>query len=208
MGPGGWNCAAHLHRGDLRYQRKEARIVRRADHAVVPATAVGGHGCAFLQLAAALVHAVAGLPAGPAGQPPSVVLPVGAEFGVDLVPVVLREHGEPAGVAVPVLPSVAPIAILIFKHAAAVDTDAVVGGPIPYDLRHAMFVSPISVPRHRTNGVVGDLAGFDAGARAGVGRSPPLGTPLDGTMAARGQASRASANASSSESTVEYGRQA
>ena len=42
----GWGCRAHLDRGDLRYQRKQARIVRRAVHAIVQAAAaVGVHGC-------------------------------------------------------------------------------------------------------------------------------------------------------------------
>ena len=35
----GWGCGAHLDRGDLRYQRKEARIVRRAGPVAVHAAA-------------------------------------------------------------------------------------------------------------------------------------------------------------------------
>ncbi len=40
-GVGGSGCGAHLDRGNLRYPRKHARIVRRAGHAVVLAAAVG-----------------------------------------------------------------------------------------------------------------------------------------------------------------------
>ena len=36
---GGQELRANLDRGDLRYQRKQARIVRRAVHVVVPAAA-------------------------------------------------------------------------------------------------------------------------------------------------------------------------
>ena len=82
---GGWGCGAHLDRGDLRYQRKQARIVRRAGLAVVVAVAVGGHECAFLRLAA-LEQEVAGVPVGSAAQEPPVALPVGAVLGVDLDP--------------------------------------------------------------------------------------------------------------------------
>jgi hypothetical protein len=60
---GGWGCGAHLDRGDLRYQRKQARVVRRAGLAMVRAVAVGEHVCVLLALAT-LVQAVA---AGPAG---------------------------------------------------------------------------------------------------------------------------------------------
>ncbi len=144
---GSRGCAAHLDRGDLRYQRKQARVVRRALVVGVLDGAVGGHGCELLHLAA-LPQAVAGVPVGIAAKVPPVELPLGAVLGVFLGPVVPREHAEPAGVAVPVLPSVGPAAILIImsEHAAAVDTDAVVGVPISYDRRHATFVWPISVP--------------------------------------------------------------
>ena len=50
---GGWNCGMHLDRGDLLYERKQARIVRRAVLVVVPAAgAIGGHDCVGLRLAA------------------------------------------------------------------------------------------------------------------------------------------------------------
>jgi hypothetical protein len=129
-------CGAHLDRADQRYQRKQARVVRRADLPVVRAAAVGAHACVVLLLAAALVQAVPGVPEGRAEQVPPVAPPVGAVLGVFLVPVGRREHAEPAGVAVPALPSVGH-AILISEHAAAFDADAVVGVPIPYDRRHA-----------------------------------------------------------------------
>jgi hypothetical protein len=135
---GGGGCAAHLDRGDLRRQRKEARIVQRAALVVVRAVAVGVHDCVVLPCAA-LEQAVAGVPVGIAFEVPPVVLPVGAVLGVDLP--VARDHGEPAGVAVPVLPSVGPAAILISEHAVAVDTEAVVGAPMPHDRRHAATVS-------------------------------------------------------------------
>ena len=90
---------------------------------------------------AALEQAVAGEPVVPANQAPPVELPVGAVLGVDLAPVGVRSHAEPAGVAVRALPSVGPAAILnISEHAAAVDADAVEGVPVPYDRRHATFV--------------------------------------------------------------------
>ncbi len=58
------------------------------------------------------------------------------------------EQAEAAGVAVPVLPSVGPAAILILmsEHAADEDADAVVDLPSPYDRRHATFVGLILVP--------------------------------------------------------------
>ncbi len=88
---GGWGCAAHLDRGDLRYQRKQARIVRRAGLAVVRAVgAVGGHACVLLPLAA-LPQAVDGVPAGQAVRVSPVVLPVGAVLDVDLGPVGVRD---------------------------------------------------------------------------------------------------------------------
>ncbi len=62
-GAGGLGCEAHLDRCDLRNQRKQARVVRRAELAVVLAGAVGGHVCGVLLLAA-LVQAVAGAPVG------------------------------------------------------------------------------------------------------------------------------------------------
>jgi hypothetical protein len=70
-----------------------------------------------------------GVPVGNADQVPPVARPVGAVLG----------YAEPAGVAVPVLPSVGA-AILISEHAAAEDADAVVGYPSSYDRRHATFV--------------------------------------------------------------------
>ncbi len=137
---GGSGCGAHLDRGDLRYQRKQARVVRRAGHVVVHAVgAVDGHECVLL-LPAALVQAEVGVPVGIAAQVPPVALPAGAVLGVGLVPVGPRGHTEPAGVAVPVLPSVRP-AMLISEHAAAEDADAVEGVPSPYDRRHAAAVS-------------------------------------------------------------------
>jgi hypothetical protein len=131
-GMGGWGCGAHLDRGDLRYQRKQARIGRLAVLAVVRAAAVVKQACAVLLLAA-LVQAVVGVPVGRAVHTPPVELPVGAVLGVDLVPVVRRGHGEPAGVALLVLSSVGPIFIIIIENSEAEDTDAVVGVPIPYD---------------------------------------------------------------------------
>jgi hypothetical protein len=136
---GGWGCGAHLDRGDLRYQRKQARIVRRAVLAVVHAAAAGVHDCVDLRLAA-LVKAVPDVPNGIAVQAPPVVLPVGAVLGVDLGPVGPRGHAEPTGVAVPALPSVGPIILIIREHAEAVGANAVEGASIPYDRRHAMFV--------------------------------------------------------------------
>ncbi len=130
-------CGAHLDRGDLRYQPKQARLVRRAVLAVVPAATVGPHECAVLLLAIALEQAVGGVPVGIAVQAPPVALPVGAVLGVVLGPVGPREHAEPAGVAVPALPSVGRNAIMMFEHAAAIDADAVEGVPCPYDRRHA-----------------------------------------------------------------------
>jgi hypothetical protein len=139
---GGWGCGAHLDLADVRYQRKQARIVRRADLVVVLAGAVGVHVCLVLQ-PAALEQAVLGVPMGVAAQAPPVALPVGAMLGAFLEPIDPRDHAEPAGVAVPVLPSVgvghSVILILVSEHAAAEDTDAVEGVPIPYDRRHAMF---------------------------------------------------------------------
>ncbi len=125
----GWGCGAHLDRGDLRYQRKQARIVRRAGApAVVAVTAVGGHFCVLL---AALVLAVVGA-VGIVGQVPPVALPVGAVLGVGLGPAGVREHAEPARVAVLALPSVCHNAkLIISEHAAAEDADAVEGVPIP-----------------------------------------------------------------------------
>jgi hypothetical protein len=108
---------AHLDQGDLLYHRKQARIVRRAVLVIVIAVAVVGHQCDGL-LRAALEQAVDGVPVGiwyiyrPSYSPSG---------GVLLVPVGPREHGEPAGVAVLVLPSVGNNAILILmsKYAAA-----------------------------------------------------------------------------------------
>ena len=77
----GWGCGAHLDRGDLRYQRKQARIARRAGHAVVRAAAVGVHVYVLRRLAV-LVQAVAGVPVGRAAKVPPVALPVGAVLGV------------------------------------------------------------------------------------------------------------------------------
>ena len=87
----GRDCGAHLDRGDLRYQRKQARIVRRAGLAVVPAVAPGVHVCVLLRLAA-LVQALVGVPAGIAVQVPPVVLPVGAVLGVVFGTVGVREQ--------------------------------------------------------------------------------------------------------------------
>ena len=80
----GRGCGAYLDRGDQRYQRKQARIVRRADFAVILAAAVGGNKCGFL-LPAALPKAVAGGPVAIAVQVPPVVQPVGAVLGVVLL---------------------------------------------------------------------------------------------------------------------------
>jgi hypothetical protein len=113
---GGCDCGAHLDRRDLRYQRKQSRIVRRAAPAVVIIAAVGGLICGVLLLAA-LVQAILDAPDGNAVQVPPVVLPVGAVLGVDLVPAGRRGHAEPAGIAVLVLSSVGP-AILTSEHAA------------------------------------------------------------------------------------------
>jgi hypothetical protein len=127
---GSLGCGAHLDRGDLRYQRKQARIVRRAVLAVVLAAAVGEHACGLLPLAAALEQDVEGVPVGRAAQEPPVALPVGAVLGVDLGPVVgPREHAEPAGVAVLALPSVGRAFLIVSEDTAAVDADAVTGGP-------------------------------------------------------------------------------
>ncbi len=104
-GWGGWGWGAHLDGGDLRYQCKQARIVPRAALVVVLAVAVGKHVCVLILLAA-LEQVVAGVPVGMADQVPPVPLPVGAVLGVFLWPFGPREHAEPAGVAVPVLPSV------------------------------------------------------------------------------------------------------
>jgi hypothetical protein len=59
-------------RGDLRYQRKQAWIVRRAVLVVVLAVAAGGHVCIVIQRAT-LVQEVAGAPVGIAEQVPPVV---------------------------------------------------------------------------------------------------------------------------------------
>ncbi len=126
---GGWGCGAHLDRGDLRYQRKQARIVRRAGLAVVVAAAVGVHFCGVLH-PAALEQAVAGAPVGMADKVPPVEVTVGAVLGVALVPVGVREHAEPAGVAVLALPSVGVAILIISEHAAAEDADAVEGVPV------------------------------------------------------------------------------
>ncbi len=109
------------------YHRKQARIVRRAVLVIVIAVAVVGHKCDGL-LRAALEQAADGVPVGiwyiyrPSYSPSG---------GVLLVPVGPREHGEPAGVAVLVLPSVGNNAILILmsEDAAAEDTYAVEVSP-------------------------------------------------------------------------------
>jgi hypothetical protein len=136
---GGSGSGAHLDRRDLRYQRKQARIIRRALVVVVNAGAVGGHACVGLVFAS-LVQAVVGAPGGMAVHVPPVELPVRAVLSVFLGPAGPREHAEPEGVAVPVLPSVGH-AIIISEHAAAEDADAVEGVPFPYDRRHAATVS-------------------------------------------------------------------
>jgi hypothetical protein len=147
----------HLNGEDLRYKRKQARIVPRAGLVVVLAAALlAVHDCAVLQVAA-LEQTVLGGPVGPAVQAPPVVLPVGAVLGVFLGPVAVRGHAEPAGEAALVLPSVGPAFHIIHEHAAADDTDAVEGPSIPYDRRHATFVLLISVPCHLTNRVIGGL---------------------------------------------------
>ncbi len=82
-------------RPDLRYQRKQARVVRRADLAFVRAGAVGGHACVHVWLSA-LVQAVVGAPVGGvAAQNPPVPLPVGAVLGVFFVPVGVRGMPSP-----------------------------------------------------------------------------------------------------------------
>ncbi len=131
---GSWGCGAHLDRGDLRYQRKQARVVRHAGLAVVIAGAVGEHACGHLWLSA-LVQAVEADPVGNAVQVPPVERPVGAVLGVVLGPIGVRGHAEPAGVAVPALPSVGGCntILLISEHAAAEDTDSVTVVPFPYD---------------------------------------------------------------------------
>ncbi len=99
---------------------------------------------------------------------PPVPLPVGAVIGV-VLPVGPRGHAEPAGVAVPVLPRVGHSVILITsEHAAAEDTDAVVGPPVPYDRRHATFVSLLFGTCDQTNRLMGQPAlvvGFESRAR-------------------------------------------
>jgi hypothetical protein len=126
----GCGCGVHLDRGDLLYQRKEARIVRRAGHTVVLAAAAGGgHVCVVLPLAA-LLHAVVGGPVGQAVQVAPVLIPVGTELGVFLVPVgPPRGHGEPAGIAIFVLSSVCPANPIVIEHAEAADAPAVEGPP-------------------------------------------------------------------------------
>ncbi len=88
---------------------------------------------------------------------PPVALPVGAVLGVALRPVGVRDHGEPAGVAVPALPSVG-VAILVSEHAAAEDADAMEGVPISYDRRHAMLVSLFFGSCEQTNRLMGQPA--------------------------------------------------
>ena len=128
----GWGSAAHLDRGDLRYQRKQARIVRRAVLAVVQAAAVGEHECGVLRLAA-LVQPVAGAPVVPVVHVAAVVIPVGVVLAVDLA-LGPRGHAEPAGEAAPVLPSVGNETV-IDEDAVAGDTSAVEGAPSA-DYRH------------------------------------------------------------------------
>ncbi len=155
----GCDSEAHLDRGDLLYQRKEARIVRRAGHTVeLAAAAGGGHVCVVLPLTA-LFHAIVGGPVGQAVQVAPVLLPVGTELGVFLVPVGPPcSHGEPAGVAVFVLPSVCPANPIVIEHAEAADTRAVEGPPICYDRRHATTVSQLFDSRDQTKRVMRHLA--------------------------------------------------
>jgi hypothetical protein len=87
-GWGVWGCAAHLDRGDLRDQRKQARIIPRAVFAVVLPAAAGVHDC-FVLLLPALVQAVDFVPKEhdqDFGLIPPVELPVGAMLGIFLVP--------------------------------------------------------------------------------------------------------------------------
>jgi hypothetical protein len=121
----------------LLYHRKQARIVRRAVLVIVIAVAVVGHKCDGLLLAA-LEQAVDGVPVGIW----YIYRPSYSPSGGICVSVGPREHGEPAGVAVLVLPSVGNNAILILmsEYAAAEDTYVVGGVPCLYDRRHAPFV--------------------------------------------------------------------
>jgi hypothetical protein len=111
------------------------------------------HACVVLPLAA-LLHAVVGGPVGQAVQVAPVLLPDGTELGVFLVPVgPPRGHGEPAGVAVFVLPSVCPADPIVIEHAEAADAPAVEGPPICYDRRHATTVSLLFDSRDQTKRV-------------------------------------------------------
>ena len=131
MGPMGGERArgAHLDWADPRYQREQARIVRRADFAVVQMGVAGIH-VSELDPVATVENAESAGADRIAEQVPPVEPPVGAVIGV-LGVALRRDHAEPAGVAVLALPDVmvtksGPMGIRgnRTEHAAASDTYA------------------------------------------------------------------------------------